>query len=278
MALPGSSAPGSSTPAGSPASLPSVQWEQFDGPLDLLLEEVRRQNVAIEKISMAPIVARFLEYVRTAAERNLNLDIEWLHMAATLIHWKSRSLLPSDAGGQAQPDGIRDDLVRRLLAHKREAAEELGRRRSAEGTRFSRTTDPEFREEAATEEAGESGFVSVWDMMQQAREIGRWVREHREGRRHLGETFGVEQDEVTVPEMIGYLRTQLAAAAGLKLDGLRLLEEQPSASHRCCLFLGMLEMACDRQLEMEQNEGFGPISLADRVTAEPPRRIDSHQS
>ena len=60
-------------------SLPSVQVEAFEGPLDLLLEEVRQQNVAIEKIAMAPIVARFLEYVRTAAERNLNLDIEWLH-------------------------------------------------------------------------------------------------------------------------------------------------------------------------------------------------------
>ena len=83
-------------------SLPSVQVEEFEGPLDLLLDEVRRQNVAIEKIAMAPIVARFLEYVRTAAERNLNLDIEWLHMAATLIHWKSRSLLPADATGEPQ--------------------------------------------------------------------------------------------------------------------------------------------------------------------------------
>ena len=69
------------TPA-SASSLPSVQAEDFEGPLDLLLDEVRRQNVALEKISMAPIVARFLEYMRTATERNLNLDIEWLHMAA----------------------------------------------------------------------------------------------------------------------------------------------------------------------------------------------------
>jgi segregation and condensation protein A len=91
----------------SASSLPSVQAEDFEGPLDLLLDEVRRQNVALERISMAPIVARFLEYMRTATERNLNLDIEWLHMAATLIHWKSRSLLPggrdSRAHGGPQP-------------------------------------------------------------------------------------------------------------------------------------------------------------------------------
>src|SRR5437660_11492816 len=94
------------------ASLPPpVQLPQFEGPLDLLLDEVRRQNVAIENIAMAPIVARFLEYVATAAERNLNLDIEWLYMAATLIHWKSRSLLPRDVEGDPQKDLIRDDLV-----------------------------------------------------------------------------------------------------------------------------------------------------------------------
>jgi chromatin segregation and condensation protein Rec8/ScpA/Scc1 (kleisin family) len=79
---------------GSAASLPpSVQIPEFEGPLDLLLDEVRRQNIAIEKPRH---VARFLAYVGTAAQRNPNLDIEWLHMAATLIHWKSRSLLPRD--------------------------------------------------------------------------------------------------------------------------------------------------------------------------------------
>src|SRR5438552_18285025 len=94
-----------------PASLPPpVHLPEFEGPLDLLLDEVRRQNVAIESIAMAPIVARFLEYVGAAAGRNLNLNIEWLHMAATLIHWKSRSLLSRETGGEPHKDPIRDDL------------------------------------------------------------------------------------------------------------------------------------------------------------------------
>ncbi len=93
---------------GSTASLPPpVQLPDFEGPLDLLLDEVRRQNVTIENIAVAPIMARFLEYVGAAAERNLNLDIEWLHMAATLIHWKSRSLLPRDVTEAPQQDRIR---------------------------------------------------------------------------------------------------------------------------------------------------------------------------
>src|SRR5947199_1152740 len=105
----------SMTPPGNAASLPP-QPDEFAGPLDLLLDEVRGQNVAVENIAMAPIVARFLEYVGAAAGRNLNLDIEWLHMAATLIHWKSRSLLPRESGEELHKDPIRDDLVQQLLA------------------------------------------------------------------------------------------------------------------------------------------------------------------
>jgi segregation and condensation protein A len=240
--------------------LPSVQVEAFEGPLDLLLDEVRRQNVAIEKISMAPIVARFLEYIRTATERNLNLDIEWLHMAATLIHWKSRSLLPADAMGGPAADPIRDSLVQQLLTHRKQVAEELARRHALEQAQFSRM-DGEFREAAGPDEPEDSPFASVWDLMQQARDLSRWVHEHRESRRQWRETLGVEQDDVTVAEMIDYLRTRFAPE-DVKLDGTSLIDEQPTASRRACLFLGMLEMVRDRQLQIDQYESFGPIWLA----------------
>jgi segregation and condensation protein A len=229
----------------------------FDGPLDLLLEEVRRQRVAIEEINLAPIVARFLEYMRTAAERNLNLDIEWLDMAATLIHWKSRSLLPGDPLRGRQADPIRDDLVQRLLAHRKEAGEELGRLRAAEEARFTRAA------ESVTEGPAEPPFVTVWDMIQQARDIASWAGERREGLRRWQETIDVERDDVTVAQMMEYLGTRLNVAAGQKLDGLGLLSEQPTVSHRSCLFLGMLEMARDRKLELEQNESFGALVISD---------------
>ncbi len=175
---------------------------------------------------MAPIVARFLEYVRTAAERNLNLDIEWLHMAATLIHWKSRSLLPADATVEPAADPIRDSLVQQLLAHRKQAAEELARRRALEQTQFSRM-DGEFREAAGPDEAEDAPFVSVWDLMQQARDLSRWVQEHRESHRQWKETLGVEKDDVTVSDMIDYLWTRLGSAEAT-LDGASLIHEQPT--------------------------------------------------
>ena len=151
----------------SAASLPPpVQIPEFEGPLDLLLDEVRRQNVAIANISMAPIVARFLTYVGSAAERNLNLDIEWLHMAATLIHWKSRALLPRDTSEHSQKDPIRDDLIQQLLAHRKQAADELARRRAVEETRFSRSVAPDgLGSPELAEESEEPGFGSVWGLI-----------------------------------------------------------------------------------------------------------------
>ena len=245
----------------SPASLPSVQFEEFEGPLDLLLDEVRRQNVAIEKIAMAPIVSRFLEYMRTASGRSLNLDIEWLHIAATLIQWKSRSLLPSEPGGQPE-DPIRDSLMQQLIAHRKQSAEDLARRRSAEESRFSRGTPGDLREPQATPVAEEAPFVSVWDMIQQARELAGWVEEHRVARTQSQETLDVEPDDVSVAGMIDYLRVRLAACDGAKMDGVALLLDQPTASHRASLFLGMLEMAREQELQIDQSKSFGPIWLA----------------
>ena len=230
---------------------------EFEGPLDLLLEEVRRQNVAIEDIAMAPIVARFLEYIRTAADRNLNLDIEWLHLAAILIHWKSRSLLPSDRP-EPTTDPIRDELVQRLLVHRKEAAEELAQRRALEDARFSRVPDT-VPQEADSVPSGPD-FITVWDLLQQARELARWTGKYREDRRRR-ETFLVERDDVTVSEMIEYLQTRLSAE-GTGLDGISLLSGQSSASRKCCLFLAMLEMSRDQKLEVEQNEAFGAIHLS----------------
>lgn len=243
------------TRAGDPSSLPRIDLEPFSGPLDLLLEEVRRQNVAIEDVELAPIVGRFLTYVRTASECSLNLDIEWLHMAATLIHWKSRSLLPSDRVEGSPADAVRDEIVQQLLAHRKRAAAELGRRQLEEGSRFSRSA---HRTEA--EGPAEKEVVTVWDLIQQAREIAGWAEGYRESRSRTGREFEVEPDEVTIAERTEYLRIQMATVGGA-VDGSGLLQEQPTAAHRACLFLAMLEMARARELEIQQDQSFGVMWL-----------------
>jgi segregation and condensation protein A len=230
----------------------------FAGPLDFLLDEVRRQRVAIKDVTLAPLVARFLKYVRSAKACNLNLDIEWLHMAATLIQWKSRSLLPTDPEEQSkQADDVRDELVQQLLARRREVAQDLARRQSVEGNHFSRAELSQFQDGGASEEPDE--FVSVRDLTQQARDLACWVVKHREAHRALA-ALSVSRDEVTVSEMIGYLRGQFAENPGTELDALVLLSGQVDGSRRACLFLGLLEMARDQELQIRQTEQFGPVS------------------
>lgn len=241
-------------------SAASPPHESFDGPLDLLLDEVRRQKVAIEQVALAPLVARYLHYLQAAAAQQLPLDIDWIVLAATLIHWKSRSLLPTPPGAPAA-DPVRDEIVGLLLAHRKQATEDLNHRRSEEASRLSRGGEPEFPEEPPAEEDVDPSFVSVWDLTQQARELARWAAQQRQQQNDWRQTVAIEPEETTEAEMAGYLRGQFTANVA-ELDATRLLAEQPSPLCRVCLFLAILEMTRDQQIRLTQPEAFAEIVLA----------------
>jgi chromatin segregation and condensation protein Rec8/ScpA/Scc1 (kleisin family) len=243
------------------SSPPPVSGGWFEGPLDLLLAEVRRQKVAIEEVNLAPVVGRFLEYLRTAKASNLNLDIEWLHMAATLVHWKSRVLLPVAPGRELPGDPVRDELVRQLLAHRQQLAGELARRKLDEERQYPRAAGAPGDSRPADHNLPENpAFESVWDLLQQARELGRWVAEQKAVRRDLQRTWEVAAEEVTVGAMCDWLRAELNIAGEIRVDGLQLLVRL-SPARRSCLFLGMLEMARSQEIEIEQREHFGFMSI-----------------
>src|SRR5580693_1884169 len=110
--------------------------EQYDGPLDLLLDLIRKHEVNIYDIPIASITQQYLEYMQRALELDIELSAEFVYMASTLIHIKSRMLLPQDPElekmeGQEDP---RQELVDRLLEHERfkNAAEMLQQKRLVE--------------------------------------------------------------------------------------------------------------------------------------------------
>lgn len=234
--------------------VPQGRGGGFEGPLDLLLEEVRRQRVRPEDLAMAPLVARFLSYVSTATERNLVLDMEWLHVAATLIEWKSRLLLRPQADSTVK-DAIREEIIRQLLAY-RKISTELGKRRGQENAHYARpTTDPPS---TTAPDSREEPFVSVWDLIQHARELARWVEKcRREKRDRELSVYVVDADEAGIKEMSTWLRERLAASGPADLIGL--MEEEASIARRNALILGALEMARCRQIQLQQIETFGPI-------------------
>ena len=119
-----------------------IKLENFEGPLDLLIHLIRRNEVNIYDIPVVLITEQYLAYIELMQELNLDVAGEFLVMAATLIHIKSRLLLPRPAPEQATEDeeDPRDALVRRMVAHQqfKAAAEMLHERetvRSAQWTR-----------------------------------------------------------------------------------------------------------------------------------------------
>src|ERR1700681_4584855 len=115
--------------------------EQYDGPLDLLLDLIRKQEINIYDIPIAQITQQYLEFMQKAAEMNVELSAEFVYMAATLIHIKSKTLLPRDpelAEMLAEED-TRHELVERLLEHERfqAAAEMLHQKRVVEEAMWS---------------------------------------------------------------------------------------------------------------------------------------------
>src|SRR5689334_17640406 len=99
-----------------------VKLENFDGPLDLLLYLIRKNEVEISDIPIALITQQYLDTIGLIQELNLDVAGEFLVMAATLIHIKSKMLLPrpeTAAGAESDEPDPRDALVRRLLEHQR---------------------------------------------------------------------------------------------------------------------------------------------------------------
>src|SRR5688500_19682782 len=104
-----------------------VRLQNFEGPLDLLLHLIKTHEVNIYDIPITLITSQYLEYIDLLQEMNLDVAGEFLVMAATLIHIKSRELLPRPDPSQEDPEeDPREALMRRLLEHQKFKAAEIG--------------------------------------------------------------------------------------------------------------------------------------------------------
>ena len=139
--------------------------EHYEGPLDLLLDLIRKQQINIYDIPIAKITAQYLEYVQKAIELDIELSSEFVYMAATLIHIKSKLLLPVDPELQkiAPEEDPRKELVDRLIEHERfkNAAEMLQQKRVVEEAIWS---NPQM-ESFLAESEGPGLAVSIFDLV-----------------------------------------------------------------------------------------------------------------
>ena len=231
-----------------------VRLDQYAGPLDLLLDLIRKQQIDIRDIPIATITAQYLEYLERAREKDIDLGADFVYMAATLIHIKSRMLLPRDpalAEGDSESDDPRQELVERLLEHERfkNAAEMLQQKRLIEENVWS---NPQIQ--AFAEEAGDPGLATT--LFDLAKAFGEVLE-----RRKTRPVYEVEADEVTVADMIRRLRGMFLEAGDQPVFILRVLETLPSRRAMIALFLAVLEMVRMQAVVLTQKDLFGEIAL-----------------
>jgi segregation and condensation protein A len=231
--------------------------EQYDGPLDLLLDLIRRQQINIYDIPIASITSQYMEYMQKAVELDIELSAEFIYMAATLILIKSRMLLPTDPElAKALPeDDPRQELVDRLLEHERfkNAAEMLQQKRMVEDATWS---NPQIEQFLADDD--QPGLaVSLFDLVK----TFQTVIERAKNR----PMYEVGDEDVSVPDMIRYLKNILKGRTSSEpVSATELFEKQRSRRAMICLFLAILELVKLQAIVLTQKDAFGDIGLKKR--------------
>jgi segregation and condensation protein A len=231
------------------ASPLNVHLAQYEGPLDLLLDLIRRQQVNIYDIPIASITAQYLEYMRQAESLNIDLGGEFVLMAATLIQIKSRMLLPAEPvlPGETAEDP-RAELVNRLLEHEKfkNAAQMLQQKQLIEENVW---TNPQIS--AFLEDDEEPGLaVSVIDLVRAFEQILERLRNRP--------LFEVAGEDVTVAQQIRYLKN-LLRSSDQPLALQKIFEQQVGRGPLIALFLAVLELVRMQAILLRQKEVFGEI-------------------
>lgn len=230
---------------------PPVKLEAYEGPLDLLLDLIRKQKVNIYDIPIARITRQYLDYLRLMEELNIDVAGEFVLMAATLIYIKSRMLLPPDptAPAEEQEEDPRAELVQRLLEHEqfKNAAEMLKSKRTVEEATWSRPGIDEF-----TEVEDEPGLaVSVFDLISVFREILERAKKRPQ--------IHVRREQVTVREMLEHVKQVMRGRSGpVSIEDLAAGYVWRQAL--IALLLALLELVRLRAIHLRQDELFAPIT------------------
>jgi segregation and condensation protein A len=232
----------------------NVHLERYDGPLDLLLDLIRKQQIDIKDIPIATITAQYFEYMAKAREMDIDLGAEFVYMAATLIHIKSRMLLPRDPelAKDNPEDDPRQELVERLLEHEKfkNAAEMLQQKRMIEENVWSNPQMAKF-----TAEDDDPGLaITLFDLVKAFGELLERAKNRP--------VYEVTEEEISVGKMIVRLRALFVEAGENEpVYIMRVFAEQRTRRAMITLFLAVLEMVKQQAVLVAQTDLFGEIVL-----------------
>ncbi len=237
-----------------------VRLAVFDGPMELLLHLIRTNEVDIYDIPIAELTRQYLETLDLMEELNIDLASEFLVMAATLIHIKSKMLLPpphEDGTTDEIGEDPRNELVARLLEYQRykEAAQQLHQQEEVRAAIWIR---PEESISALTgtnghDEAPSEGLVEVdlFELISAFREVLERVRQRVD--------LIYEREQVSIEEMIDRVKRRLPP--GAQSFFVDLFEGAHDRAAVIVTFLAILELARLREIRIYQQNRFGPIHV-----------------
>ena len=230
-----------------------VKLEVFEGPLDLLLYLIKKDEVDIYDISIERITQQYLEFMEAFKVLDLEIAGEFVVMAANLIYMKSRSLLPvhvQPPEEEAEEDDPRWDLIRQLVEYKKfkDAAAQLSQRELDQSNLFTRL--PEGPEQVAERPLGD---VSVFDLIAAFNKILKRIAGKSEDLREIFE------ENYTVSDKIDLILKMTASGVALKFT--ELFASAASRTEVVVTFLALLELVRLKQLSLVQGEAFGEIEL-----------------
>jgi len=228
----------------------------YEGPLDLLLDLIRKQDIDIYDIPIARITAQYLTYVERMRELDVNVAADFIYMAAVLIHIKSKMLLPRDplAPADAQDDP-RSELVNRLLEHEKfkAAAQMLLQKQQIEDAVWSNPSLKDFKDAEGTEPELAADVIDLVKTFQQILDRAR-----------SRPILQVDEETVTVGQMLEFLRRRLSLEdRPLRLK--QLLSNIESRQALVCMFLAMLELVRLQAVQLRQERMFGEILIRKHV-------------
>jgi segregation and condensation protein A len=236
-----------------PEDAPRILLPEFEGPLDLLLYLIRREKIDIHDIPIAPITKQYMEYLDLMRELNLDVAGEFLVMAATLVHIKSKMLVPiepTEAGGDTEQVDPREELVRRLLEFQRykEAAGVLHQQAQIRAAQWTRpeTVVPSFDD--AGEEMLEAGLYDLIAAFKELLDRRKTLLAHE-----------VEDEGPSLEECMQALLAMIRE--GESLEFLELFATLVTKVEMIVTFLALLELVRLKRVRVYQRGMFGGIRV-----------------
>jgi segregation and condensation protein A len=229
----------------------SVKLDIFEGPLDLLLHLIKKHEINIHDIPIALITRQYIEYLEIMQTLNLSIAGDFLVMAATLVHIKSKTLLPPEEKSSEEEEADpREELVSRLLEYKKfkEASAYLEERESVWTEIYRRPPVPEnesYNEELIFTDLNLFDLVGAFQQIIERIPEKKWLE--------------VTPESLSVTDRIGELLALLEGKEGLLFD--ELFDREMTRGRVVVTFLALLELCRLRLVNLSQSEEYGAIRV-----------------